>query len=260
VAAVLDFVSVGVRRGATWILSDLTWTVQADERWVLLGPNGAGKSTLLSIAATRQHPTVGTASILGETLGMSDIFDLRPMIGLVGAGLADAIPQRERVRDVVVTASWGITGRWREEYDEADLRRADRLLRLLGMSDLADRSFGTLSDGERKRTLIARALMTDPELLLLDEPAAGLDLGGREQLVARLSDMAADPGAPTTVLVTHYVEEIPPSMTHALLLRGGVVVAQGTVDDVLTNEALSATYGIPLEVQRRDGRWSARAL
>lgn len=258
--AVLDFESVGVRRGASWILSDLTWRVQSEERWALLGPNGAGKSTLLSIAATRQHPTTGTARVLGETLGMSDVFELRPMIGLVGAGLTETIPQREVVRDVVLTASWGMTGRWREEYDDADVRRADRLLRLLGMGDLADRRFGTLSDGERKRALIARALMSDPEILLLDEPAAGLDLGGREQLVTRLSDMAADPTAPTTVLVTHHVEEIPPSITHALLLRGGASVAQGRVEDVLTNEALSATYGIPLEVLRRGGRWSARAL
>lgn len=259
-SVVLSLESVGVRRGSTWILSDITWTVRADERWVLLGPNGAGKSTLLALAATRQHPTTGRVTILGETLGMTDVFDLRPQIGLVGAVLTDAIPPREKVRDVVMTASWGITGRWREEYDEADARRADRLLRLLGVSDLATRTFSTLSDGERKRTLIARALMSDPEILLLDEPAAGLDLGGREQLVQRLGAMASDPTAPTTVLVTHHVEEIPPGYTHALLLRGGSVVTQGPVADVLTNEALSATYGLPLEVTRRDGRWAARAL
>lgn len=259
-SVVLAFDAVGVRRGTTWILSDLTWTVRADERWVLLGPNGAGKSTLLSIAATRQHPTTGTVTILGETLGLSDVFDLRPQIGLVGAGLSESIPPRERVRDVVLTASWGMTGRWREEYDEADSRRAAHLLRLLGVSDLAERRFATLSDGERKRALIARSLMSNPELLLLDEPAAGLDLGGREQLVARLSDMARDPAAPTSVLVTHHVEEIPGGVTHALLLRGGAAVSQGPVAEVLTNEALSATYGIPLDVQRRDGRWSARAI
>ncbi len=259
-SVVLAFDAVGVRRGTTWILSDLTWTVRADERWVLLGPNGAGKSTLLSIAATRQHPTTGTVTILGETLGLSDVFDLRPQIGLVGAGLSESIPPRERVRDVVLTASWGMTGRWREEYDEADSRRAAHLLRLLGVSDLAERRFATLSDGERKRTLIARSLMSNPELLLLDEPAAGLDLGGREQLVARLSEMARDPAAPTSVLVTHHVEEIPGGVTHALLLRGGSAVSQGPVAEVLTNEALSATYGIPLDVQRRGGRWSARAI
>lgn len=257
---VLALESVGVRRGSSWILSDITWTVRAEDRWVVLGPNGAGKSTLLSLASTRQHPTAGTVEILGETLGMTDVFDLRPQIGLVGAGLADAIPPREKVRDVVITASWGITGRWREEYDDADARRAERLLRLLGVHDLADRRFSTLSDGERKRTLIARALMSDPEILLLDEPAAGLDLGGREQLVRRLGDMASDSSAPTTILVTHHVEEIPPGITHALLLRGGTAVAQGPVSEVLTNEALSATYGIPLEITRRDGRWAARAI
>ncbi len=257
---VLDLERVGVRRGTAWILSDLTWRVEDDQRWVLLGPNGAGKSTLLSIAATRQHPTTGSARILGETMGMSDVFDLRPRIGLVGAGLSESISARERVRDVVLTASWGMTGRWREEYDAADARRADRLLNLLGVADLAERRFGTLSDGERKRSLIARALMSDPELLLLDEPAAGLDLGGREQLVGRLSAMALDPTAPTTVLVTHHVEEIPLGVTHALLLRDGRSIAQGPVEAVLVNEALSAAYGLPLEVQRRDGRWAARAL
>lgn len=257
---VLDLDRVGVRRGTAWILSDLTWRVEDDQRWVLLGPNGAGKSTLLSIAATRQHPTTGSARILGETMGMSDVFDLRPRIGLVGAGLSESISARERVRDVVLTASWGMTGRWREEYDAADARRADRLLHLLGVADLAERRFGTLSDGERKRCLIARALMSDPELLLLDEPAAGLDLGGREQLVGRLSAMALDPTAPTTVLVTHHVEEIPLGVTHALLLRDGRSIAQGPVEAVLVNEALSAAYGLPLEVQRRDGRWAARAL
>ncbi|MGA1479909.1 MAG: ABC transporter ATP-binding protein [Candidatus Nanopelagicales bacterium] len=257
---VLDLDRVGVRRGTAWILSDLTWRVEDDQRWVLLGPNGAGKSTLLSIAATRQHPTTGSARILGETMGMSDVFDLRPRIDLVGAGLSESISARERVRDVVLTASWGMTGRWREEYDAADARRADRLLHLLGVADLAERRFGTLSDGERKRCLIARALMSDPELLLLDEPAAGLDLGGREQLVGRLSAMALDPTAPTTVLVTHHVEEIPLGVTHALLLRDGRSIAQGPVEAVLVNEALSAAYGLPLEVQRRDGRWAARAL
>lgn len=259
-SVVLELDGVGVRRGTSWILSGVTWTVREGDRWVVLGPNGAGKSTLLAIAATRMHPTVGTVRILGETLGMSDVFDLRPMIGLVGAGLTDSIPSRETVRDVVLTASWGITGRWREEYDVADVRRAEQLIRLLGIAELADRSFGTLSDGERKRALIARSLMTDPELLLLDEPAAGLDLGGREQLVGRLSEMARDPASPATVLVTHHVEEIPSDMTHALLVRGGTTVAQGPLDHVLTNEALSATYGLPLDVRRRDGRWTARAL
>lgn len=256
---VIAMSGVRVRRGTAWILSDVDWTVRADERWVLLGPNGAGKSTLINIAATRLHPTRGSVTILGETLGMSDVFDLRPRIGLVGASLTETIPAREKVRDVVLTASWGITGRWREEYADTDLRRADGLLALLGIAELADRSFGSLSDGERKRAQIARALMSDPEMLLLDEPAAGLDLGGREALVQRLAAMAAAPDAPTTVLVTHHVEEIPVGTTHAMLLREGRVVAQGPVADVLTGPHLSAAYGLPIDVERREGRWLARA-
>lgn len=256
---VIAMSGVRVRRGTAWILSDVDWTVRADERWVLLGPNGAGKSTLINIAATRLHPTRGSVTILGETLGLSDVFDLRPRIGLVGTSLTETIPAREKVRDVVLTASWGITGRWREEYADTDLRRADGLLALLGIADLADRAFGSLSDGERKRAQIARALMSDPEMLLLDEPAAGLDLGGREALVQRLSAMATSPDAPTSVLVTHHVEEIPVGTTHAMLLREGRVVAQGVVSDVLTGEHLTAAYGLPIDVERREGRWLARA-
>lgn len=257
--SVLQMRGVWVRRGPSWILQDVSWLVRADERWVILGPNGAGKSTLVGIAATRLHPTRGSVTVLGETLGLSDVFELRPRIGLVGAGLSEAIPPRERVRDVVLTASWGITGRWREAYGAADERRADALLALLGMSDFADRAFGTLSDGERKRTQIARALMSDPELLLLDEPAAGLDLGGREALVRRLTDMTSAPTSPTTVLVTHHVEEIPPGTTHALLMREGRVVEQGAISDVLREGPLSRTYGIDIAVDRVDGRWLARA-
>lgn len=256
---VIAMSGVRVRRGTAWILSDVDWTVRADERWVLLGPNGAGKSTLITIAATRLHPTRGSVTILGETLGLSDVFDLRPRIGLVGTSLTETIPAREKVRDVVLTASWGITGRWREEYADTDLRRADGLLALLGIADLAGRAFGSLSDGERKRAQIARALMSDPEMLLLDEPAAGLDLGGREALVQRLSAMATSADAPTSVLVTHHVEEIPVGTTHAMLLREGRVVAQGVVSDVLTGEHLTAAYGLPIDVERREGRWLARA-
>lgn len=226
---------------------------------MLLGPNGAGKSTLLGIAGTQMHPTAGEVEVLGELIGLTDVFELRPRIGLVGSGLAESIRGQERVRNVVLTAAYGMTGRWREEYDPSDERRAERLLHLLGIEDLADRHFASLSDGEKKRTQIARSLMSDPELLLLDEPAAGLDLGGREALVHRLATMAADPLAPTTVLVTHHVEEIPPGTTHAILLRKGAAVAQGPIDEVLTDELLSAAYGLPLAVEQSRGRWTARA-
>jgi iron complex transport system ATP-binding protein len=259
-ASVLDLSAVSVRRGTSTLLDAVDLAVEESERWVVLGPNGAGKSTLLSIAAGRLFPTAGTVTILGETLGRVDVFELRPRIGLASTALGNSVPGQERVRDVVVTAAYGVTGRWREEYDPDDEARAGELLALLGVAHLADRAFGTLSDGERKRTQIARALMTDPELLLLDEPAGGLDLGGREDLLRRLTALAGDPAAPTTVLVTHHVEEIPVGTTHALLLRGGARVAAGPVEEVLTSPLLSQTFGLSLEVEQRDGRFAARAL
>jgi len=257
---VLDLSAVTVRRGTSVLLDRVDLAVGDGERWVVLGPNGAGKSTLLSVASGRLFPTSGTVGILGETLGRVDVFELRPRIGLASTALSRAVPGQEKVRDVVVTAAYGVTGRWQEVYDEDDLARADELLALLGVAQLADRAFGTLSDGERKRTQIARALMTDPELLLLDEPAGGLDLGGREDLLRRLTALAADPAAPTTVLVTHHVEEIPVGTSHALLLRDGAAVASGPVQEVLTSDLLSATFGLALDVERRDGRFTARAL
>jgi len=254
---VLAFAGVTVRRGASTLLDDVTWEVEEGERWVVLGANGAGKTTLLQIAAARLHPTSGVAGVLGEVLGAVDVFELRPRIGLASAAMAERIPGDELVGNVVVTASYGIIGRWRESYDTVDYVRAMELLKALGADHLADRRYGTLSEGERKRVQIARALMTDPELMLLDEPAAGLDLGGREDLVRRLGDLAADTEAPALVLVTHHVEEIPPGYSHGLLLRGGRVVAAGLLDDVLTDENLSVTFGLPLAVQRRRGRYTA---
>ena len=257
--AVLQFVDVTVRRGQKVLLDRINWTVEEDERWAILGPNGAGKTTLLQIAAATMHPTSGEAYVLGERLGGVDMFELRPRIGLASAALAQRIPGGERVTDVVVSAGYSVLGRWREAYGRLDVRRATRLLERLGVGDMGERIYGTLSEGERKRVQIARALMTDPELLLLDEPAAGMDLGGREDLIRRLTRFAADPDAPASVLVTHHVEELPPGVSHVLLLRDGVIVASGLTRDVLTDQHLSATFGIPLQVERRDGRWYARA-
>ncbi|MFI7487812.1 ABC transporter ATP-binding protein [Micromonospora echinaurantiaca] len=256
---VVSLDGVGVRRSGTALLHDLTWRVELDERWVVLGPNGAGKTTLLNIAAGRLHPTTGVAHVLGERIGRTDLTELRTRIGLSTAALAERVPADERVTDVVVTAAWSVVGRWRESYDPTDEARARALLGQLGVGGLAERSYGTLSEGERKRVQIARALMTDPELLLLDEPAAGLDLGGREDLVARLAELAQDPDAPAMVLVTHHVEEIPPGFTHALLLREGGVVAQGLLGETLTGDNLSKTFGLPLVVQRSGDRYTARA-
>ena len=257
-SAVLEFDQVSVRRGESILLDQISWVVEEDDRWVILGPNGAGKTTLLQVAAAQLHPTSGVAVILDETLGAVDVFDLRPRVGLTSAALAERIPRHERVHDVVVSASYGVIGRWRENYDDLDHDRALALLIEVGVKHLADRTFGTLSEGERKRVQIARSLMVDPELLLLDEPAAGLDLGGREDLVSTLSVLAADPDSPATVLVSHHVEEIPPGFTHALLMRDGRVVTQGVLDEVLTPESLSATFGMPLALQHEDGRWAAR--
>lgn len=256
----IDLSHASVLRGGARILDDVTWRVMEGERWVILGPNGAGKTTLLQVIAALIHPTVGTADLLGERLGAVDVFELRPRIGLASAALAEQLPSDETVRDVVVTAAWAVTGRWRERYDVQDEVRALTLLAQLGVAHLARRRFGTLSEGERKRVQIARALMTDPELLLLDEPAAGVDLAGREDLVGRLSAMAFDPGSPTSVLVTHHLEEIPLGYTHALLLRAGRIHAAGPVQQVLTPVLLSQTFGLALAVDQREGRWSARIV
>src|SRR5215468_4012462 len=256
---VVDLDRVGIRRGSADLLADISWSVELDERWVVLGPNGAGKTTLLQLAAAQLHPSTGTARVLGEQLGQVDVFELRPRIGLASAAMAGRMPAGERVVDLVMSAGYAVLGRWREEYAPSDEGRARGLLYQLGVQHVADRRFGTLSEGERKRVQIARALMTDPELLLLDEPAAGLDLGGREDLVRRLSALAADPDAPALVLVTHHVEEIPPGFSHALLLRDGGVVAQGLVTDTITSENLTATFGVPLKVGYDEGRFTARA-
>jgi len=248
---------VGVRRGGSDLLADIDWNVELDERWVVLGPNGAGKTTLLRLAAAEMHPTTGTVDLLGERMGRVSVFELRPRIGLASQSLAGRVPGDEIVRDLVRSAGYGVLGVWRESYDQLDDDRAAALLEVLGAAPLAERAYGTLSTGERQRVLLARAMMTDPELLLLDEPAAGLDLGGREDLVAGLTELAADPDGPATVMVTHHVEEIPPGCSHVMLLREGRVVTQGLLDDVMTSENLSATFGQPLELLSRRGRFTA---
>ena len=255
---VLELADVSVRRGESTLVDGVDWTVEEDERWVVLGPNGAGKTTLLQVASAQIHPTSGVVGILGEVLGTTDVFELRPRIGLTSAVLAERIPRNERVHDVVVSASYAVIGRWREVYDELDHHRADELLTELGAAHLAGRTFGTLSEGERKRVQIARALMTDPELLLLDEPAAGLDLSGREDLVSTLSVLAMDEMSPATVMVSHHVEEIPPGFTHALLMRQGRVIAAGPLEHVMTDQIVSATFGMPIRLSHDDGRWAAR--
>ena len=247
-----------VREGAT-LLAGVDWVIEEGERWALLGPNGAGKTTLLAIAAAALMPSAGSVDLLGERFGVADLGELRTRIGLSSSSLNDRIPPHETAVDVVVTAAHGVVGRWPGAYDDADVARATELLGRVGLRVFAARRYGSLSEGERKRVLLARALMTDPELLLLDEPAAGLDLGAREALLRLLTRLATGPDASPSVLVTHHVEEIPVGTTHALLLARGRVVAAGAIEQVLTAPLLTKAFGIPLQVEGYAGRWTARA-
>jgi len=258
-ASVLQFSDVSVVRDGNPILNSVSWTVDDSERWVILGPNGAGKTTLLQLAAAQIHPTSGTVMVLDDTMGKADVFELRPRIGFASTALARRVPRDERVIDVVLTAAYSVTGRWNESYEEVDLRRAQRVLAEWKLTQLENRRFGDLSDGEQKRVQIARSVMTDPELLLLDEPAASLDLGAREELLQLLGGFASAESSPAIVMVTHHVEEIPVGFTHALLLGDGQVQAIGVLSEVITAENLSAAFGLPLEVTSVNGRFTARA-
>jgi iron complex transport system ATP-binding protein len=257
-AEVLRCEGVYLRRGDNEILRNLHWVVNDEDRWVILGPNGAGKTSLLSIVAAQVHPSDGNAWVLGQRMGETDTQELRIRVGLSSAALADRIPDAETVRNVVMTAAHGVTGRWREHYEDVDESRANDLLAAFGMLDFADREFWTLSEGERKRAQIARALMADPEVLLLDEPSAGLDFGGREELLGALTELAADRRSPAMVMVTHHVEEIPVGFTHAMLMRDGQMVAAGPLHETLTSQNLSETYGMPVDLSHEGGRFSAR--
>jgi iron complex transport system ATP-binding protein len=256
---VLEFSDVVVRRNARDIVAGLDWTVADDERWVILGPNGAGKTTVLQLADTLLHPTSGVVTILGERMGRTDVFELRPRIGFASSAMARRLPPEETVLNVVLTAAYSVLGRWRERYEDIDERRALRVLGEWRLDHLADRTFGTLSDGEQKRVQIARAVMTDPELLLLDEPTASLDLGAREELLTLLSGFAQAPTTPAMVMVTHHVEEIPVGFTHVLLLRDGETVAAGPIPQTLTADNLTATFGVPIVLSEDGGRYAARA-
>ena len=257
---VLQLTDVSVVRDGSRIVDDVSWTVDSDERWVVLGPNGAGKTTVLQMAAAQTHPSSGGVQILGEDVGSADLFELRPRIGFASTTIARRIPPKEKVVDVVLTAAYSVTGRWNEEYEGVDVRRAHRVLDEWKLDHLSERPFGELSDGEQKRVQIARAVMTDPELLLLDEPAASLDLGAREELLQMLGGYASSEGAPAIVMVTHHVEEIPRGFTHALLLAHGEVQAAGPLAEVLTAETLGETFGLQLAITSADGRYTARAV
>lgn len=256
---VLELRNVEVHREGRTILGPINFAIRPQERWVVLGPNGAGKSTLLQLLSTRFFPSRGSVHLLDRQMGRVDLAELRTRIGICGALISEDIPGGETVRDVVLTAAYAILGRWNEAYDLWDESRAVALLTTFGVRDLADRRYSTLSEGEKKRVQISRALMADPELLLLDEPAAGLDLGGREDLLQRFSIFASDPLAPASLLVTHHIEEIPVGTTHALILKDGVVAASGPIREVITSEHISAIFGISITVVAEGERFFARS-
>ncbi len=257
--AVLQLDGVHKRYGATTALGGIDLAVHPGERWLVLGRNGSGKSTLIQIAALYEHPSEGAVHVLGELLGKTDVRSLRTRIGLSSAALTEQLRAQLSVADIVMTAKHAALEPWWHSYDAADRARADHLLGQVGCAGFGDRVFATLSSGERQRVQLARTLMSDPALLLLDEPTAALDLAGREELVGALTAVADTSDAPPSILVTHHVEEIPDGITHAMLLRGGVALAQGELDDVLTADALSDCFGIALKLARRDGRWTAWA-
>ena len=257
--AALRLIGVSVVRDRRPLLADVNWTVSPGERWVVLGPNGAGKSTLLRVAALYLHPTEGTVEVLGRRLGRVDVRRMRHQVGYASAMLSDRIRPTISALDAVMTARHGALEPWWHSYDEADRRRAADLLELMGCGHLGKQQFGLLSSGERQRVQIARTLMTDPGLVLLDEPTAALDLAGREELVRTLDALSADPSTPPTVLVTHHVEEIPTGFNHVMLLRQGRVIAAGPIDDVLTDSHLSDCFSMDLELEHHRGRWWAHA-
>ena len=256
----VDLRGVSVVYDGKLALDDLDWRVQAGERWVVLGPNGSGKTTLVRIVSLYLHPTRGDVCVLGAVLGTVDIRKVRPRIGLASASMAAMLRREVEVVDVVITARNAALEAWWHTYTDEDRDRALALLDRFGMATFAGRMFGTLSSGEQQKVQLARTLMADPELLILDEPAAGLDLGAREDLVSRLGALADDDASPPLVLITHHVDEIPRGFTHALLLRHGRAIASGPIDEALTSSSLSECFGIPLGLDTRYGRWSARAL
>ena len=256
----LAFESVDLDRPGLSVLDSVDWKVFGEERWVVLGPNGSGKTTLFELASGYLHPTRGTVDILGSRLGRVDVRVLRRRLGVVSSSLSKKIVPSVSASEVVISGRDGALEPWWGTYDASDRLRAESLLAEAGIAEVAARPFGALSEGERQRVLLARALMSGPELLLLDEPAAGLDMGARERLLSYLGGVAGDVASPTTVMVTHHVEEIPSGFTHALLLRGGTVMAAGPLEEVITGDALSETFEVRLQVTRSSSRWYATSV
>lgn len=257
-AVVLNLREVSFIRDDRLILAPVTWKVSDGERWLVLGANGSGKTTLLRLASMYEHPSSGIVELLGERLGRTDVRRLRSRIGFVSAALTSQLRPELRCLDVVMTAKYAALEPWWHRYTAGDHQRAMECLTRMGVAQLAERPLSTASSGEQQRVVLARALMNEPGVLILDEPSARLDLGGREQLIAALSELTLDPKAPPLVLVTHHIDESPPGMTHVLMLRDGKVVTKGPIARCLTAANLSECFGLSLQLERRaDGRFSA---
>jgi iron complex transport system ATP-binding protein len=256
--ALLDRTVIATQDGRR-LLGPVSLAIRAGEHWAVLGSNGAGKTTLLRLLGAERHPSSGTAIVLGSRLGASDLRQLRSRIGVVSHAVADRLPPNATALGIVLTGGMGVLAPWWASSDEAGKVRGRQILAALGCADLADRAFGTCSQGERQRILLARSLFVEHPLLLLDEPCAGVDLPGREALVLALTALARSPDSPTTVHVSHNLEELPATTSHALLLRDGAVVAMGPIEDVLTEPALRRCFGLSITLSREDGRWAARA-
>lgn len=254
---VLELESVGVTVDGRAILEGVDWTIRRGEHWVLLGPNGGGKSTTLRVASLQLHPSQGRITVLGHELGRVDIRPLKARIGLSSAALAAQLRERLTAAEIVQCGRYGALEPWWHTYTDGDRSRAEGLLDQVRLRGYGPRSFGTLSSGERQRVLLARALMPHPELVLLDEPTAGLDFGGREELVGVLDALAGDEASPPSVLVTHRVEDIPSSATHLMAIADGRSLAAGPIHETLTSELMSKLFGLPVTVERRHRRWAA---
>ena len=252
---VLALAHVDIVRKDRVILRDISWTVRRNERWVVLGQNGSGKTTLCRLASLYLHPSRGTIDVFGERIGRTDVRELRTRVGFTSIALSEMLRTSLRVEDVVVTGKYAAFSPFWHTYTSVDRARAATLLHRFGCARFRETAFGKLSEGERQRVLLARTLMSDPALLVLDEPTAGLDLGGREQLVSLLATIAADATAPATLLVTHHVDEIPRGFTHVLLLADGQILDKGPIENTLTSGTLSRCFGVELSLERRNGRW-----
>ncbi len=253
---------VCVRRQGRFLLDGVNWRVEADQRWVLLGPNGSGKTTLLRVAGAQLWPTSGTVEVLGCQLGRVDVRSLRRRVALVSGAVIRQLRPALTAREVVVSAKYGALEAWWNRFSPSDWEAADRLLEAAGVGGpggVGERAFGVISEGERQQVLLARALMSRPDLLLLDEPAAGLDLGARERLLERISALTTDAQSPPLVMVTHHVEEVPKGITHAGLIRDGRLIAAGPIEETLTSGIVSECFGVSVTIGYEDGRWWSRA-